>query len=138
MSPDVTRLYEEWRRCWRELDGAAMVRLFVRDGQPFIYQAEEFPKPFATAEKLERYWASVPAQAIERIEKWDQVSVESVALGEVTVLEVLTDTILRLHGNLPPVTGVLRSSLVIEGTGEQARIAHYHESRALKLGLIVA
>lgn len=140
LSPSVRRLYDEWRRCWAELDGEAMTALFTDREGALIYQAEEFPRPFTTMAKLQRYWASVPAEVIQRIERWEERSLDAIVAGRVTVIEVLTDTTLRLHGNVPLIEGVLRSTLVIEedpDTGA-AELLHYHESRALKLALCVA
>jgi len=135
----VDALYEEWVRCWRELDGMAMVDLFSDRPEGIVYQAEEFPKPFLDKEKLRRYWTSVPRDVIERIEEWDEVSKVALPVDASTViLYVLTNTTLRLRGMGAAISGILRSTLVIHNaTSGQARIAHYHESRLLKLGLTV-
>lgn len=136
----IDALYEEWRRCWRELDGMAMVDLFSDEADGIIYQPEEFPKPFLDKEKLHRYWVSVPRDVIERIEEWEELSKVVMPLdGSTTILYVLTNTTLRLHGIGSVISGVLRSTLVIRNSPSgEARIVHYHESRLLKLGLTVA
>jgi hypothetical protein len=135
----VDALYEEWVRCWRELDGMAMVDLFSDQPEGFVYQAEEFPKPFLDKEKLRRYWTSVPRDVIERIEEWEEVSKVVLPLDASTVmLYVLTNTTLRLRGMGAAISGILRSTLVIHtAPSGEARIVHYHESRLLKLGLTV-
>lgn len=134
----VRELYERWRRCWQELDGSAMVELFTDEPGRLIYQAEEYFKPFLTKEKLERYWQSVPRDVIERIEQWDEVSLSSLTAGTVTVIEVHTAARLRLHSMPQTLDGVLRSTLVVETSGSDARLLHYHESRHLKLGFTVS
>lgn len=135
----VDTLYDEWVRCWRELDGMAMVNLFSDQPEGIVYQAEEFPKPFLDKEKLHRYWTSVPRDVIERIEEWDEVSKVVLPVDASTViLYVLTNTTLRLRGMGAAISGVLRSTLVIHTEpSADARIVHYHESRLLKLGLTV-
>lgn len=135
----IDALYEEWRRCWRELDGMAMLDLFSDGDDGIIYQSEEFPKPLLNKEKLHRYWTSVPRDVIERIEEWDEVSKVVLPVDASTViLYVLTNTTLRLRGMGAAISGVLRSTLVIHTEpSADARIVHYHESRLLKLGLTV-
>lgn len=135
----VDALYEEWRRCWRELDGLAMIDLFSDREEGIIYQPEEFPKPFLDKEKLHRYWTSVPRDVIARIEEWDELSKVVMPIhASTTILYVLTNTTLRLHGIGSTISGVLRSTLVIDTPpSAEARIVHYHESRLLKLGLTV-
>jgi ketosteroid isomerase-like protein len=133
----VVRVYEQWAKAFRSVDGTLMKSLWDHDYDGLVYQAEESADPIYDWAGIAKYWDEVGGILLGT-SRWDELTRKVAVTGDAAFVYVKTMTSLKIAGLKNEFAGELRSTLGLHRRGGRWLLIHYHESRALDMAALFA